>query len=290
MPQDKFTALWVSHSSISDFLECPRTYFLKNIYRDPHTGHKIQLVSPPLALGQIVHEIIEALSVLPVEKRFEESLIAKFDKAWKKVSGKKGGFHNGEVEKVYFERGREMIHRVMEKPGVLAKKAVKIKEELPHFWLSEEENIILCGKIDWLEYLPEEKSVHIIDFKTSKNEENPNSLQLPIYHSLTHHTQTWPVVKVSYWYLEHSDDLSERTLPDLVEAEEKILKIAKQIKLSRELKRFKCPQGEKGCPRCRPYEKILKGEAKLVGTDEFKRDIYILRDKTSGIDLASEIL
>ena len=81
--KDKYTAVWVSHSSITDFLKCPRAYFLHNIYKSPKTGHKITIVSPPLALGQTVHEIIESLSNLPVEKRFEEPLIAKFDKAKK---------------------------------------------------------------------------------------------------------------------------------------------------------------------------------------------------------------
>jgi len=31
--KDKFAAIWISHSSISDFLKCPRSYFLKNIYK-----------------------------------------------------------------------------------------------------------------------------------------------------------------------------------------------------------------------------------------------------------------
>ena len=61
---DKYTAYWVSHSSINDFLKCPRAYFLKNVYKDPKTGRKIKLISPPLALGQAVHEVVESLSVL----------------------------------------------------------------------------------------------------------------------------------------------------------------------------------------------------------------------------------
>ncbi len=206
------------------------------------------------------------------------------------MSGKKGGFQDAETENAYFKRGRGMISRVTKNPGPLKRLAVKIKQSLPYFWLSEEENIILCGKIDWLEYLAACDSVHIIDFKTSKKEENPKSLQLPIYHLLTHHTQKRSVAKVSYWYLDLSDELKERPLPDLIEAEEKILKIAKQMKLAKELKRFKCPHGEKGCHKCQPFEKILKGEAELVGVDEFKRNIYILKDKSSHLDLESEIL
>src|SRR3989344_2389429 len=182
MPGDKFSALWVSHSSINDFLSCPRAYFLNNMYRDPKTGHKIKLVTPAMSLGQVVHQVIEALSVLPTEKRFEENLLDKFEKVWEEVSGKKGGFLTKDFEEKYKTRGRAMIERVIKNPGILKNKAVKINMELPYFWLSEQESIILCGKIDWLEYLPITDSVHIIDFKTGKREEEEDSLQLPVYH------------------------------------------------------------------------------------------------------------
>jgi len=187
---DKYTALWVSHSSISTFLECPRAYYLKNIYKDPKTGHKIKLMSPPLALGQAVHEVVESLSEIKTDLRFKESLLDKFEKSWKKVSGKNGGFLDKETEYQYKTRGEEMIRRVIKNPGPLGELAVKINMDLPHYWLSETDNIILCGKIDWLEYVPEEDAVNIIDFKTGKNEEREDSLQLPIYLLLATNTQS----------------------------------------------------------------------------------------------------
>ncbi len=101
MASDKYSAVWVSHTSISDFLQCPRAYYLKHVYKDPITNHKIKLMAPPLALGQAVHEVIESLSILPVEKRFEVSLIQKFEALWKKVQGVKGGFNDPETEQRY---------------------------------------------------------------------------------------------------------------------------------------------------------------------------------------------
>ncbi len=276
MPPDKYSAVWVSHTSISDFLRCPRAYFLKNIYRDPKNNHKIKLMSPSLALGQAVHEVVESLSVLPKEKRFSEPLLEKFDQIWKRIEGKKGGFHDGDNEYHYKQRGQEMLRRIMNHPGPLTGLSVKIQMDLPYFWLSEEENIILCGKIDWLEYLPETDSVHIIDFKTGKSDEEAESLQLPIYHLLVHHCQKRPVSKASYWYLDRNDDLTEKKLPALDEAEKSIMDVALKIKLARQLGRFKCPQGD-GCPACRPFEAILKGEAELVGEDNFHYDVYILK-------------
>jgi len=273
---DKYSATWVSHSSITDFLKCPRVYYLKNIYKDKKTGNKIAIASPALSLGQAVHEVIESLSKIPLSRRFETPLIELYEQAWEKVSGKKGGFLNQETENLYKKRGIEMINRVKKNPGPLKNLAVKIEEDLPQFWLSEEDNIMLCGKVDWLEYLPDTDSVHIIDFKTSKDaQEDPESLQLPIYHLLVKNTQKRNVTKASYWYLEQNDEPTPKDLPDYDESYAKVLSIAKKIKLARQLESFKCPNGEEGCRDCKPYEKILNGEAELVYTSD-KRDIYVL--------------
>lgn len=278
MTPDKFSALWISHSSINDFLKCPRAYFLKNIYKDPQTGHKIQITSPSLSLGIAVHEVIESLAVIPTKDRFSENLLAKFNLLWSQVSGKKGGFFDSALEEKYKTRGQEMLDRLQKNPGPLVNLAVKINMDLPYFWLSEPENIILSGKIDWLEYLPAEDAVHIIDFKTGKSQEKDDSLQLPIYHLLVHHCQKRKVIKASYWYLALSDQLIEKELPDLKEAEERIMKIAKQIKLAKSLERFKCPTD--GCRECTPYEKILLGEGEFVGVSGFNRDQYVLSDSS----------
>ncbi len=272
---DKFSAVWVSHTSISDFLQCPRAYYLKNIYKDPKTRHKMQIMSPPLALGQVVHSVLESLSVVPTKDRFQESLVTKFERNWLAVTGKKGGFFDSATEAKYKDRGRAMLQQVMDNPGPLTGLAVKIKEDLPHYWLSEDDGIILCGKIDWLEYLADTDSVNIIDFKTSKSEESESSLQLPIYHLLVHNCQHRQVQKATYWYLELGT-VVDKTLPPLEEAHQQILKIAKEIKLARQLERFKCPHGEAGCFACRPFERILQGEAEFVGENEYHQDIYVL--------------
>jgi len=284
---DKYTAIWVSHSSISDFLNCPRSYYLKNVYKDSNTGHKITLMSPALALGQTVHSVLEGLSKLPRDERFSKSLIAIFDEEWEKISGRKGGFSSDEQEYQYKKRGQEMLRRVYNNPGPIEKKAIKIQEELPAYWLSEEDNIRLCGKIDWLEYIEEKDSVHIIDFKTGKKKENDNSLQLPIYHLLVHNCQKRKVEKASYWYLETDDKPSEVVLPDLGEAHRKVLDIAKKIKLARQIEKYDCPKGG-NCFFCDPMEKILKGGGEFIGTDNYKRDIYILKNTQKDNNESSE--
>src|SRR3990167_8532201 len=219
---DKYSAGWVSYSSISDFQKCPRAYYLKNIYRNPATGNKVQLASPSLSLGQAVHEVIESLSTLPVEKRFKTNLLQKFDKAWQKVSGKKGGFFAADREHEFKQRGEVMLTKVIKNPGPVGQLAIKIKEDLPNYWLSEPDEIILCGKVDWLEYLPTTDSVRILDFKTGAKKEAVDSLQLPIYLLLVTNTQQRKVAGMSYWYLETDDQPIEVTLPDLAQSHENV--------------------------------------------------------------------
>lgn len=286
---DKFAATWVSHSSMSDFLQCPRAYYLKNVYKDPNTGHKIQIVSPALALGSAVHEVIEALSETPTDKRFAKSLIEKFDTVWKKHKGKRGGFLDQAQEDTYKEQGQEMLRRVMKNPGPLKNLAVKIKADLPQYWLSETDEIILCGKIDWLEYFPDRDSVHIIDFKTSKRKDASSTLQLPIYNLLASNTQRRTVEKASYWFLRLENEPEEQVLPDLEDAHEQVLSIAKQIKLARKLERFPCSKGS-GCFACRPMEEILAGNAEFVGENDFRQDMYIINSPVDEEKMSSEVL
>jgi len=272
---DKYKATWVSHSSISDFLACPRAYYLRNVFKDPKTGNKITVTSPFLSLGQAVHDVIESLSILPTEERLKVSLLKKFDVSWQKVTGKLGGFRNLEQEKEFKERGIKMLKRVEKHLGPILNKAIKIQSDfIPNYYLSEEDNIILCGKIDWLEYLPESDSVHIIDFKTGKNEEGIESLQLPIYLLLASNTQSKKVSKASYWYLDKNDELTNKELPSMLESEDKVLTVARRIKLARQLNHFVCPTG--GCMKCRPLERVLKGEGVKVGASGTGQDIYIL--------------
>ena len=220
--KDKYSAVWVSHSSMGDFLKCHRAYYLKNIYKNPETGKKIGIVSPALSLGSAVHEVLENLAKYKAEDRAGVPVFEQFEKVWQQFSGKKGGFLNIDEEKMMKERGMEMLHRVKDNMSPLLQKTVKLKEGKngmpPNYFLSEEENIILCGKIDWLIWKPEDDSLHILDFKTGKNEENEDSLQLPIYALLLHALQKRKISGAGYWYLDMEDKPRDMTLPSINES------------------------------------------------------------------------
>jgi ATP-dependent helicase/DNAse subunit B len=278
MPNDKFSAVWVSHSSINDYLNCPRLYYLRAIYKDPRTGHKITHMQPPLALGQIVHDVLQSLTTLPAEERLRESLLTRLDQLWPKVAGKLGGFRDSDEEKKYKDRAVAMLERVMNNPGPIARKAIKIRTEdgsdLPYYWFHEEEKIILCGKVDWLMYDEPNDGVHIIDFKTGKHDEAEDSLQLPIYHLIVCNTQKRRCIGASYWYLDREDSPQEMELPDTDQAYEKVYSAAHRIVLARKLDHFKCATN--GCRYCYPLEEIVRGRGQKVGISDYNQDIYVL--------------
>lgn len=279
---DKYSAVWVSHSSMGDFLKCPRLYYLHNVYKDPKTNRKMTIVSPYMSLGIAVHNVLEGLGNYPAHERISRDLRAQFEEEWLKVTGKKGGFTSDEQEEEFKMRGKDMINTVIKDPRFLINKRIKLPQSnMPcNFYLSEEDNIILNGLIDWIEYLPDD-TLHLIDFKTGKHEEHESSLQLPIYLLLCNALQKRKVSKASYWYLD-GDTMTEKKLPDPETARNDVYKVAKQVKDAREAKEFDCPKGDDGCIHCRPYNQILalkKGEAskaEYIGIGGFNQDIYII--------------
>jgi ATP-dependent helicase/DNAse subunit B len=277
--QDKYSAVWVSHSSMGDFLKCPRLYFLHNVYKDPQTGHKISIVTPHMSLGIAVHEVLEGLGDHPAEERMSRDLSVLFEKEWQLVSGKKGGFVSDEEEQLFKARGIAMLETVKANPRFLPNKRLKLPRETmnPNFFLNDTDNIILNGLIDWIEYLPETDSLHIVDFKTGKHEEKEASLQLPIYLLLCNALQKRKVTKASYWYLE-SDKFVEKELPDAETAYRDVLEVARKVKDARDKKIFECPNGPAGCVGCQPYELILSKDprAEFVGVGGFNQDMYVI--------------
>lgn len=280
MAQDKYSAIWVSHSSMGDFLKCPRAYYLRNVYKDPKTGRKINIVNPALSLGQAVHSTLEPLKNIPFNERTSRDLLADFEKAWSEISGKKGGFKNDIEETEAKMRGKAMIERVIKNPGPIARKVIRIKEGHngmpPNFFLSDEANIILCGLIDWLEYVEQDDSIRVLDFKTGKHDENEDSLQLPIYLLLLNALQERRVSGAAYWYLDRDDKPVDMVLPNADQARKKVIAIAMQVKIAREKKVFNCPRGDSGCFACKPFEAILKGQAEYLGVGGYGQDIYFL--------------
>jgi ATP-dependent helicase/DNAse subunit B len=314
--QNKYNATWLSHSSVSDFLKCPRLYYLRNIWRNKK-GNKINIVSPSLSLGLAVHQVLEPLADLKVEERLDQlclpntllgsdvhltKLLENYEKNWKKFTGKKGGFLDTETEEYYKNEGLLMLKNVIENPGLFEKKTVKFYsgDFIPNIFLDEQENIILCGLVDWVEYLEDEDALRVIDFKTGKNDEREDSMQLYIYKILVEGLQKRKVKCGAYWYLERDTFPKNVELPDedVNEVKAKLLQIGLDIKKRKSSSdknetNFKCKYGDT-CGFCKNFELIRKftegdlsvinlNVVEYVGTGEYKQDLYLIKDKTSRV-------
>ena len=111
---------------MGDFLKCPRLYYLHNMYKSPTSGNKMSIVSPHMSLGIAVHEVLEGLAEYPASERMGRDLRAKFEEAWLKVTGKKGGFTSADEEEGFKMRGKEMINNVAKSKSVYTNLDAKV--------------------------------------------------------------------------------------------------------------------------------------------------------------------
>jgi hypothetical protein len=286
---DNLDKLWISHSKIQDYLHCPRLYYLKNIYKDPVSKNKISVVSPYLSLGLAVHDTLDILSKIPTEERISFPFLDVYNRCWKKYKGKVGGFRGEQEESDFKLQGRDMIQRVEDNLAPLLNiniqnnqlaKVDNFNEDLASLYLSEDEGIILCGKLDWIE-ISDNGAVRIIDFKTGKNDENMDSPQLYIYYLLASSCQPNPVGEVAYWYLDRSDIPLNIPLINVDGMKDYILKIAREILISTSNNEFKCKSN--GCKYCNTYEAVLRKDLEFIGglkfgsNDDRITDAYFLR-------------
>ncbi len=329
---DKYKAIWLSHSSISNYEKCPRLYYLANIYKDKGTNNKITIVTPHMSLGSAVHMVLEPLMEIKSEERKNVDLLNKYQKVWESFSGEKGGFKPinktliggvetdiiSDEEKEFYKKGKLMIENVQNQLKnanvseifILNKKSIRQSlyykgNMVPNIVISEKENVILCGSIDWISF--EEHGVTVLDFKTGRNEESDDSRQLPIYKILFEGLQNkWKVSRYAYYYLlndeikykEWESDLDKNNKDNIENICKKIIdeaiKIGVEIRDRRYIckwshdkkyideykvrpnveNNFKCKKGDGGCRECIPYEKIIKGEAMYVGLSTYGQDAY----------------
>ncbi len=263
--------LWISHSALSSFSRCPRQYYLEYLYRNPDTGRRIQIINPYLSLGSAVHETIEGLIDVPINKRKNISLTERFSKIFENYSGLEGGFISSKKEEEFKERGVRMVERV-EKSSFLENPSTGLDVDFPSINLIGDD-IKLVGSIDWVEILPN-GGAHIIDFKTGNSKESNDSLQLPIYFILAKNNLSRKVEKVSYWYLEHDNHPSSREINDLDSYIEILKEKAKEIKESIDKNDFPCSYPGR-CFSCGDYNKIFQGEADLVSVNNnHKKDVF----------------
>ncbi|MBI4036506.1 PD-(D/E)XK nuclease family protein [Candidatus Daviesbacteria bacterium] len=266
-------ALFLSHTSMHDFLNCPRAYYLKNIYRDKKTGYKLQIASPHLSLGSVVHDVIKWL--LEMQRQVsKKQLLDRFDNFWLKYSGKRGGFISKEEEESFKARGRKMMESFYESSKILGKMIPPMN--FPKYFLDED--LVLTGNLDYVEELPD-GSLHVIDFKTGTKDEQSN-LQLYLYAILAESNLGKPVKKLSFWYLDRSSTPDEVVLDSLEEKLEYLKQKGREIKKAIETGEWVCsksPEPAEGCFDCQAYQAIIEGKGEFQFEDDrYKKVVYFL--------------
>ncbi len=261
--------IFISFTSLNDFLKCPRAYYLKNIYRDPKTGNRVQIASPHLSLGSTVHDGIKWYLQMQGQLT-KEQLIQKYRNLWLKYTGKRGGFSSREEEASFGKRGLLMLDNFFKNAKNLEKKQYSI--EFPKYSLLE--NLIILGNFDFVGE-KSDGSLHVCDFKTGANDEK-DPIQLYIYAILAEANFQKPVSSASFWYLDREDKPREIVLDPLEPKLEWLTQKAIDVKQAIEKNAWVCIKGEL-CNDCRDYEAILDEKGEFQFSDHrYKKDIYYL--------------
>lgn len=263
-------AIYLSHTSLKDFAKCPRSYYLKNIYRDPKTNFKLQIASPYITLGACEHDAIDWFLKLE-QKPSKDELFAQFRNFWRKFRGKRGGFISLEEEASFGKRGLLMLENFFQNWQILEKSVPPLK--FPKYVMHGD--VVLIGNFDFVGQMSD-GSLHIVDFKTgSKDEDSP--VQLYLYAILAESNFQKPVSKMSYWYLDRDDKPRDVVLDPLDSTLEWLTQQTKQIKQAVKRNEWFCVKGEGLCWECRQYQALIDGIGEFMFSDfAFKKDIYFL--------------
>jgi RecB family exonuclease len=265
-------AIFVSPSSLADIEKCPQLYYYKQVYRSPR-GYKIQITNPALAVGKMVHDALDRFLHLDASTRDVNALERCLQEVWEIAGGIKGGFTSTTEEEDCRSRARAMIERFWANDHFHTCVGAKIPD-FPKVDLGND--IILTGKLDWVEQ-DSEGNCEIIDFKTGKNKEKEDSLQLPVYAVLVQSIFKPRHITAKYWYLDTDDGMEEVALPTTDEALAEIKRKAEIVKMVRQTNSYRCASGGESCWACRDILAVAKGQGQLVEIDiGRKQEVYML--------------
>ncbi len=272
MPSTPFIkdAIFLSYTSLNDFAKCPRTYYLKNVYRDPRNNYKLQIASPYLTLGSVVHDTINWY-IDSSQRPTPEQAVCQYRNFWQKYRGRRGGFTTLEDEASFGKRGLLMLDNFLQHAGDLGKSAPPA-----HFpKIVVEGKVVLTGNMDYVEELSD-GTLHIIDFKTgTKDEDDPT--QLYLYALLAESYFGKRVSKISYWYLDRDDAPKQAILDPLEKTLDWLQEKGREIKLAWEKNEWECSHPEGPCRDCQDYTAIIEGKGEYVFTDhKYKKEVFYL--------------
>lgn len=243
-----FSGFIATPTKIRNFLECPRKFFFYHV--NPETK-RLFPEKPYFTLGHHVHDALRDFFAQDPDSRSEDLLLQLLETAWETQTGAAGGFKTLEEENESKERGRAMLKRFLEtenwkiKPHYLPEK----EGDLPGYQQAPVEAGLAFGGI--VDRIDEESdgTLHIIDYKTGKNDE-PDEWQLPMYAVMVSRVYGREVGRTSYLMLEHgTHHTTEVTIQGNLETLKRVREVVAQIPRSKVMADFVCRMGE-NCRHC----------------------------------------
>lgn len=272
--------VFISYTALTDFLKCPRSYYLKNVYKEPKQGFRLQIITPHLTLGSTVHDTIKWY-LESADKPEEGATLKKFRNFWGKFRLKRGGFNSLEEEASFGNRGLKMVNNFLDHVDVLEPCAPFL--HFPKFKLIE--NVILMGNMDFVGQCAD-GTLHVVDFKTGAHDEE-SPLQLYIYAILAEANLQKEVSKASFWYLDREDGPRNIVLDPLDSQIEWLKQKGLELKAAIEKNEWVCIKAKDGtlCRDCRDYQLLLDGQGEFLFSDyRYKKDVYFLSKVADSAD------
>lgn len=218
-----------SPSKLKLYSQCPQAfqfYYLHPILKK--MKYKLQkmpqYIFPFHTLGHAVHNAITLFFYLAPVERTAENLDQQLQNTWVseamprklKPLGKWGGFDTIEEERNAYREAKQMLNnflRLIERnPDIYylpTKNFLESIEDYKKLIQPISSKIDISGKFDLI-IRDSNRSLHVIDFKTSKREEN-NSFQLRFYKLLAELNTLESVENISFYYLRSCKKLSFNT-------------------------------------------------------------------------------
>ena len=254
-----------SPSKLEMFEKCPKSYHF--YYLDPiYSKMKSELKKMPenifsfYTLGRAVHNAITLFFHAPKEEQNWENLKKILKETWtsefqwnkKPPLGEWGGFKNLEEEKDAYKQALLMLKNFFRMRAKNLKIEYLPTPDLRHS-IQDYQNLIkplnenfdISGKFDLI-IQNEDETLHVVDFKTGKNENN-NNFQLKFYKVLAEENFKKPVSKASFYFLKSGSvkafNLNNQTTKNLKR------EILEKIDLINQTKEFK-PRPSSLCKFC----------------------------------------
>ena len=204
----KYKISGISYSQISKYQNCPKQYEYSYVYKIP------TLPKGSLAFGSTIHNTLNEFYV--IQKRSKEGLEGIQEEPT--LEGLLEIYYKKWISVGYGSKEEE---RERKKSGVKALKGffkdIYNKKDIPvgleQSFRIHLRDVSFVGKIDRIDLIGEsegKKEVRIIDYKTGKVKEKTDlkkDLQLPLYAIAAEKTLGVKVVKASYIFIEHGEEI-----------------------------------------------------------------------------------